>query len=215
MTQVSAARTEAREIFADPSGNVLTDALFLRHLNDTLNLVGLELDDSIRSTLSLVQSQREYPLGTGNLNIQEVHIVPENNTADTIRLVPRRLKDIPYQVANEADPEYYYIQPTGGTNGDEFSIFVYPAPARSTADALVIDARPSYELANDADYIPFPSHFHGPIIRHTVGSIMADRDDDKDVAVGERKMMKAMEYIRRYRTFQPTLYDIPTRRITP
>jgi len=204
--QVSAARTEARDLVADPSGNVLTDALFLRHINKALAQLALKLNDSARTTVSLVQGQREYALGSGILSIEEVHIVPENNLSDTIKLIPRRLDAMPYQAGTEADPTHYYIQPTGGTNSDEFSLFVWPAPARSTADALIVDYKPLYEMVNDVDYLPFPSMFHGPLIQYASGSFLADRDDDKDVAVGERMMARAMTEMQTFRTFQPALF---------
>lgn len=203
---VSEAHQEAYEMLGDVGGFVYTLPLFLRHLNKTLVKVGQLLDDSSRTSINLVASQQDYDLPTGLRTITKVRLVPENSTSTTCELLPIRLEDVPVFTPNETDPTHYYLQPSGGANNNQFSMFVWPTPARSATNAIIVDYTPDYTLALGSDTVPFPDMFNAPIVLYTAGSMLVDREDAKDVESGRIKMQKAMDELTSLRTFQPVQY---------
>lgn len=207
---VSAALTEVQKMLGDESGFDIDLTLYLRHLNKAIARFSQQLDDSGRTTLSLVASQNQYDLPAGLRTITKVRIVPENSVSQTCEIYPRRLEDIPVFSANEADPTDYYLQISAGADGDTFGLYVWPTPARSATDAIIIDYTPYYEMALGTDVLPFPSMLNGALIQYSAGSLLMDRVDDKDRAQGQDLQGMGMRDLTTFRSYQPVNYMAQT-----
>jgi len=213
--------TEAYRLLEDPNRIAWPNSAIVRHLNAALRSIGSAVGDSGRTTLSLVQGQQAYDLPAGVRRIREVRIAPESGSEPLI-ITQRRLEEMRINVPQEGDPSLYAVQLTSGANEDQFGLFMWPAPARSTADAIIIDYEIEYELDSDdpatvpqeAQVIPFPRAYEMAILYLTIGSALSERDDDSDIqksehywALGQRQLTElqptgsASKMIDAYRPF--------------
>ena len=213
--QAAEALTEAQELMGDASGFIVTFNYFKRYLNRALGIFGQKLDDSARTTISLVQSQQAYALGSGVRSVLDVRLVPENTTNTTVPLAPMRLNDIPYHTNVEQDPTHYYLQPSGGTNSNELSMHLWPSPGRSASNAIIVDYTPRYDIVSSSDYIPLAHWAHPYIVQYAIGCALSDRADDADVQQGERFKATALREFATFRAFQPLAYMAQSTRRFP
>jgi len=207
---VSEALAEVQTMLCDASGFDIQLPLYLRHLNKAITRFAQSLDDSARTTLNLVASQQQYDLPVGLRSINKIQLVPENSTSTTCELLPIRLEDIPVFTPNEKDPTHFYLQISGGSDSNTFGLFVWPTPARSATDAIVIDYTPDYEMTLGTDVIPFPNMLNAYIVQYSAGSLLMDRVDDKDRMQGADLQRMALDNLVRFRSYQPVQYMAQT-----
>jgi len=99
-----------------------------------------------------------------------------------------RLQDIPVTVQDETDPDRFALSLTGGTDSDQYSLFFWPAPARSAVDAIVISYSVDTVISSDspattpqkAVALPFPAQFEDAILYYTMSFMLAGRGDEGD-----------------------------------
>jgi hypothetical protein len=178
------------EIFQDPLQTTLSNTSLARAatkgVRRVANIVGR---DDARTLLSLVQGQQIYELPVGVRRLTKVRILPENGNEPHYEGLPQIMADqVPVTVPQEGDPEGYSLSLTGGTDSDRYALTLWPAPARSAADSIIVDHAVDTIIESDspatapqlAQVIPFPEQFEPAILYYTLYYALSERMDEKD-----------------------------------
>lgn len=184
MTQ-SELYTAVRSMLEDPSGFRYTNVIIDRYTDMALRRVERSAGKTQRRlTLSLVQGQQEYLLpATGIRRVISVEILPENGTPtqdNTITQVD--FSQIPSTVVQESDPTCYAIDIASGASQNQQALLMYPPPARSTADAIVVTYDGDFTTGS---LLPFPSTYDLIIQRLTAAGCLSESEDQTEVQKGE------------------------------
>ena len=156
--------TEVYDLGNDPGQVAWRNSVVARYLNGSLRRAGQITGDSARLSLALVQGQQEYALPTGVRRVKQVSIMPQEGVEPRYPIVETSIQKIPVITQTQKDPERYALQATGGANGQNFSLFMWPAPGRSAPDSIIIDIELAYEFTSTnpatagelATELPFP-----------------------------------------------------------
>lgn len=156
---------------------------------------------TVRSVLSLVQSQTEYVITTPG-RILNVKIIPENSI-EALDLPQVPIGSIPVAADNETDPTMFGLNVNAGTNENQQAITLFPPPARSTAGAIVIEQAENWEFTSDssasagqlATVLPILEQFDSPVTWLVAGQMMTELNDDSAVQKGQYLIDKAEKEI--------------------
>lgn len=188
--------TAVRSMLEDPSGFRFTNSIIDRYTNEALRRVERSTGQTQRRlTLSLVQGQQEYLLPeTGVLRVIGVEIIPEDGQSTTINQIQQLdLNNIPTIASTESDPTCYAIDIASGTDQNQQALLMYPPPARSTADAIVVTYEGDFTTGS---VIPFPPTFDLIIQRLTAAGCLSESEDESAVRKGEYLRNLAEENLR-------------------
>jgi len=171
---------QLQENAASPARYTDDDVAFFgtQAVRDLINRVGRYTG---RAALNMVQSQQEYVLPVGILRLTKIEIIPESGESSNIRPLDKvALWEIPIGSGTEGDPTKYAYENSDPANPAQMSLFVYPAPGRNAANAIVYDYERGEEVTNnDAFIMPFKEEFSYGVILKTAG-LMLDVSDDGD-----------------------------------
>jgi len=208
-------RSIVRSILEDPSGFRFTDTIIDRYTTEALRRVERSVGlTQRRLTLSLVESQQEYLLPVaGVLRVLSVDIIPEDGSPNSSRKVIQQVdfNDIPVDVVNETDPYIYAIDIASGTNSDQMALIMYPPPARSTADSIVVTYDGDFVTESQ---IPFPPTFDMIIARLTSAGCLSESEDETSIRKGEY-LRELAEGDLRDMTWMSSMSKINTERFFP
>ena len=184
MTQTEL-RTAVLGILQDPAGVHFTSGLIDKYTNAALRRIERAVGKAEKRLFEDFQiGVQAYPLGSGISRIISVEIIPENGT-QTTRVNPLQevnLLSIPPVLPDNRDPDRYAINMAGGPNENEFELVFYPAPARDTANAIVVTYDGDFTTATE---IPFPDIFDLVIQRLTASGCLSEEDDETSIRKGE------------------------------
>lgn len=180
----TALRTQVRSVLEDPAGFRFTDAIVDRYTTEAIRRVSRAVGNvERRLALSLVQGQQEYLLpATGVGRIISVQIIPENGANPNGSLRQVDLSQIPVILPDDSDPTMYSLDVAAGANKDQKSLNMYPAPARSTPDSIVVTYVADFTAEPN---LPFPSDFDIILVRLTAAGCLSESEDESSVRKGE------------------------------
>ena len=195
MATFGALKSTVYEILQDPAGVAWSVDAVKRSATKAnrkiANVVGL---NQSRLTLSMVQGQQSYEIaGTTVKRISSIRILSEAGDQAGYPLTQVQLDELPINTSEEGEPTNFVLNIISGTDGDQTGIVLWPTPARSQADAIIVDYEPNDTLTgNDAEVLPYPSVFDEARIYYTLYYMLMDREDTKDTesALKFEKMAK-------------------------
>ena len=206
-------RTQVLSVLEDPGGFRFKDPILTRYTTEAVRRVSRAVGNTQRRlALSLVESQQEYLLpASGVARVISVQIIPETGSGNPPHLQQVDLNDIPIMLPDDAEPRVYSLDLAAGVNGDQKGINMFPAPARSTADAIVV----TYEadFVDDVN-LPFPSTFDIVLVRLTAAGCLSESDDEASVKKGAFLQLKAEDQLSDI-SWQDSLSRINTERSFP
>jgi hypothetical protein len=154
-------------------------------------------------SLNLVQSQEIYTLSTPG-RVIKVEIIPENS-GPAVVLQQIQLAEIPTVQTDEKDPEYFALTQTVSGNDlqNTQDLVVTPAPARTTAGAIVVtyamewefDADPTATAAQLDTEIPILPKFELDLTHYVAGSLLLELGSPTMAQKGQYLISKAEEEI--------------------
>jgi len=177
--------TAVKSILEDPTGFRYKPAIIDRYTNAALRRVERSVGKTQRRlTLSLVQGQQEYLLPVNGVRrVISVEIIPENGTPlRDNKITEVDFDSIPSTVVQETDPTCYAIDIASGTNQNQQAILMYPPPARSTADAIVVTYDGDFTTGS---VLPFPPTYDLIIQRLVAAGCLSESEDQSEVSKGE------------------------------
>lgn len=196
MTQTEL-RDAVRGILQDPAGVRFLDPQVDRYTNQALRRVERAIGKTQkRLSLNLQQGVQIYALpATGVLRVISVQIIPENGAyqSNLPALQEVDLHAIPPQLPDEKDPDRYAINLAGGADQNQIELQMFPAPARSTSDAIVVTYDGDFTTATE---IPFPETYDLVIQRLTAAGCLSEEDDETSIRKAEYLRTLAEEELR-------------------
>lgn len=212
--------TQVYRLLEDPGQFAWPNSAVALHLQDAVREVANRVGRAEgRGTLGLVQGQQSYVLPVGIKRVKNVRILPEIQAGGTqaeagmsLQEVP--LEEMPIVVLQEADPRVFSTSAVAGATEEQLELFMWPAPARSTADAIVYNYDIEYAFAsvdpadagNLAQLIPFPAQYDKIILYLTCAGLLSERTDQDEMRKGELFQFKAEEILRPLIPIRPTSY---------
>ena len=170
-----------------------------------------------RQSLDLVESQQAYLVPTGIRRLKKVQLIPENgNEPNSTGLRQVGLSDIPITVPNERDPDRYSIRLDAGTDENQFEIFLWPAPARSATDAIVITYDVDVVFDGTAGQkIPYPPELQEAIVYYTASYLLFERADESDTQEAQKFKIMGDTEVKENRSVDSMSHYIDNNRAMP
>jgi hypothetical protein len=156
--------------------------------------------------------------------IQDVKIIPENGNEPLACGLPQvPLAEIPITVPQESDPDRFALSLTGGATADRYSLYFWPAPARSATDAIVVTYDVDTSIIssspatgpNLAQTIPYPAQFEDAILYYTMSYLLLSRADEGDREEAQKFKMIADQEVRENAPVDALTYRVDNNRAMP
>lgn len=222
-------QTQVYRILEDPNGFAWPNSAVAFNLNTAVSTLVNKLGRAEgRLTLSTVVGQQEYTLPQGITRVKQVRILPQIQAGGSQQepsgsLTELALEDMPVVVTQNGNPDRFSLKAVGGSNEDQFSIFVWTAPDWAASDNIIVDFDIDYQFTSDdpssgadlAQLIPFPPAYDKIIVRLTAAEMLGERSDADDIQKGEFWYDKAMQELKPKLPIRTTSYRRDVRRAFP